>query len=289
MVRKTVFLLPVLFCVLALSSCLPGLYTSRQPASGTVVDAVTGSPLPGVRISYQGEDTLTDEQGAFSFSKRTGMAIFHIGGEHPAWPHWGHSPLYFSKNGYISLDGFLGAVTREDGKVALEPAAVPDGITALDARIARTRVVHRLDESMLVWLTIEHSAGFGTFEELARETREIAEKVIRSKLAGASPDLAFTICQFEKDSNKWRNYIWYVQIGWTGDALGKTNWLRSDARQWLNSAAFAELSEIPSEAFATFAADRVNSRAYGPFIEKVISKERMPQTFHVYGMPGSML
>ena len=287
--RLKAILMPLaLICGLALSACFPGLYTSRQPAGGMVVDAVTHAPLFGVQVFYQGEAALTDESGMFSFAKRTGVAFFHIGGEHPAWPHWGHYPLRFSKQGYVSLGGPLWSVGREDGKIALEPASVADDLAALDTRISKVRNIHREDGSELVWLTVEHPGEFGTFEEVAQETWEIAEKVVRSRPADASPDLAFAVCQYGKNVYGDKAPVWYVYIGWTGEDLSKTNRLRHDAKQWLNRAAFVELFQAPADAFAEFAAAPANRSAYGPFIEKVRAKEHMPRVFYMYGLPGSM-
>jgi hypothetical protein len=199
MLRKTMLLASV--CVFLLGGCFPGPYISRQAASGAVVDSVTGEPLPGVQVFYGGEKALTDEQGAFSFSKRVSIGFFFPGGEHPAWPHWGYLPLDFEKDGYVPVSLF-GPSPRADGKVALEPSHIPEGIAALDERITEALVMRLDGNDVLVSLTIMRSGDFGSFENLARETRAIGEKVVRSGLAGAAPDLAFHIRRPRKNESE---------------------------------------------------------------------------------------
>lgn len=106
-----------------IGGCLPGLYTSRPAASGVVVDAVTDAPLPGVMVSYDGERVLTDEHGSFCFSKRTGVALYYLGGESPEWGRVFF--ISFSREGYTSKNGQLGELSeegKEGRKVKLKKA-----------------------------------------------------------------------------------------------------------------------------------------------------------------------
>lgn len=264
------------FCV-SLGGCMPGTYVSRPEAKGVVVDAVSREPLSGVRVSYGAEDMLTDGSGGFSFAAQKSVAMFYLAGERP---FRGNYLLSFSKEGYVTL------VVEGDGTVALEPAAIPEGIAALDAGIARVQVMHRPDGGVAVWLTFEREGDFGGVPDLAENTRAVAEKVIRSGLAGLSPGLGFTFIRYGEDPQWGKISLWSVETGWTGETLRAMNLQRLSARQWLNGADFARVSPELAQVFASFAMERNNARTYGPFFEKIASQRPMPDEFHVLKQHG---
>jgi hypothetical protein len=285
MLRKIMLLTLVLAGVFLLGGCFPGPYVSRQATGGMVVDAVTGEPLSGVLVSYGGDDTLTDEQGAFFFSQRISIGFFFPGGEHPAWPLWGNFPRYFYKDGYYvpSYEGIAGPPFSADGKVAMEPSHIAEGITALDERITKAWLMHIDGGNVLVVLTLVRSEDFGTFEGLARETRALGEKVVRSGLAGAAPDLVFRIRTYGENELGNNSAVWDMQLGWPSSYLGALDWMKTDERQWLNNVAFVKPSPKVADLLMAFAENKANSRAYAPFIEKGKARKETSPEFHKYG------
>ena len=127
----------VLACSLLLGGCFPGTYISRDPANGVVVDAITNTPLSGVRIMYAGEEQVTEASGAFSFATHREFTIYTIPGENPR-RHQMPSPVSFSKSGYVSQE----REPNEKETVRLEPSRVPEGIAALDDSISAVYIAH---------------------------------------------------------------------------------------------------------------------------------------------------